>query len=187
MNEPVQDLKTLFSDKHHALYINGEIDSQLLMDTLKKMGDWDFDKHPHMELHIKSVGGGCESAFAIYDLLRHTAEVRKFKIHTYGWGEVMSAAVEIFCAGDDRYLNRAGIVMMHKATMDVCDAIQGSMEAWTAHLERMQNRGVDILMNAMKNGKHPPTRKKLERLMDQGDVVLTAPEALEWGLVTELI
>jgi ATP-dependent Clp protease protease subunit len=67
-----------------------------------------------IELFVNSWGGDVGSSFAVYNLLRASG----LPITSYNLGEVSSAAIAIFLAGDERFASKFSVFKFHPMTWD---------------------------------------------------------------------
>ncbi len=130
---------------------------------------------------IASGGGDPSAGFSAYNYLRGLQDV---EISTFNVGNVDSAAVLLFCAGQNRYSVPGARFVIHgnsltiagNATMDAA-SLQGNLEI----LKNLNQMVVQVLDST--TGKERKT--DIENAV-KGQIVLTAEEAVKWGLVKEI-
>ena len=120
--------------------------------------------------------------FAIYDTMRMIRQ--ECEIHTFGLGKVMSAGVLLLAAGTKgkRKIGKNCRVMLHSCNAgNVGDIhnLQNEMEA----ISDLQDKFIAALV-----AETSLTKKQLKKLLDRKvNVYLTAQEAIEYGIVDEII
>ena len=72
------------------------------------------DPSKPVEIHIASYGGDPYMALGLYDKIQELP----CKVEFYGRGAIMSAAVIIMCACDERFLAENATVMLHEGSSD---------------------------------------------------------------------
>ena len=140
-------------------------------------------KGKDLTIYIASPGGYTTPAMAVYDLIRsHTGWVT-----TVATGDCYSAAAEyLLQAGDHRMMTNHTLIMLHEGTVDKSEGSWASTEAWLK-IERMQrDRGYQFMIEVIRKAK-PKTSMAQMKKMFQSDWILNADEALEWGLIDEIL
>ncbi len=128
---------------------------------------------------INSQGGDehCGRAIAgILLRLRHLG----VKVITTGIGDVQSAAVIIFAAGEERQLSRLASVMVHESEMDVTGN-SSKIKKTAKQMEADEKFWCDHL------GAMTGTDPKIWLKLHNEETYLTPEEALKLNLATELI
>ena len=139
-------------------------------------------KYDPITFYISTYGGSADEMFGLYDMM---SQVKKdCAIETIGMGKVMSAGTLLLAAGTKghRKIGKSCRVMLHQ----VSAAAIGPLFNMTAELEaiqKMQDMYVDIMVSCTSLSK----RKLKSLLNERVNVYLTAKEALEYGLVDEII
>jgi ATP-dependent Clp protease, protease subunit len=139
-------------------------------------------KYDPITFYISTYGGSADEMFGLYDMM---SQVKKdCVIETIGMGKVMSAGTLLLAAGTKghRKIGKSCRVMLHQ----VSAAAIGPLFNMTAELEaiqKMQDMYVDIMVSCTSLSK----RKLKSLLNERVNVYLTAKEALEYGLVDEII
>lgn len=161
-----------------SIIISGEIDqslaervvSQLLI--LQEMGE------EPIKLYINSQGGHVESADTIHDMIRFI----KPEVKIIGTGWVASAGITIFLAAEkhNRYALANTRFMIHQPL----GGVQGQatdIEIEAKEILRMLDRINKLISDA--------TEQPLEKVIKDTDrnFWLTAPEALDYGIVGKII
>lgn len=132
-----------------------------------------------LALYINSQGGDEHCGRAIAGLISMARKSGK-KIDTVGIGDVQSAAVIVFAAGERRFLSKLAHVMVHESSAEV-DGNSSAIKAYAKQMERDEQFWCDTL--AMQTGTDAKTWMKLH----EDETYLTPDEALKLNLATELI
>lgn len=128
-----------------------------------------------MRLFITSEGGDIPEAFALIDIMRGS----KFTMSTVGLGEVCSAGLMIFMAGDkgSRILTPNSFVMSHQYSLN-----SGGKE----HELLASRKATDIMSRMIINHYMKCTgmteKKVRDILLPPEDVFLTPKEAVKYGI-----
>jgi len=130
---------------------------------------------------LDNSGGRASVAFALYDMIRGTAETLRLPVLTMATGVCASAAAQIVLqAGDRRVATRRSLIMVHelaKATFMTVDKASDLKD---------QQIGIDYMVKVMyeimakKSGK---TVEEIHEFVDRHERWLSADEALEFGLI----
>ena len=134
------------------------------------------------EMIISTNGGDAREMAAIYDMMRH---IRKdCDIETLGLGKVMSAGVPLLAAGTTgkRRIGKYCRVMLHNVSAGTIGALT-QMQNEMKEVEKIQKQYIEILA-----AETLMTEKQIKRLINKNvNVYLSAEEALEMGIVDEII
>jgi ATP-dependent protease ClpP protease subunit len=130
-------------------------------------------------LVISSGGGDPSAAFAAYNYLRNLP----VELTTFNVGNVDSAAVMLYCAGQHRYSLPATRFLIHgnslvfgaNSTMDAA-ALQGNLEL----LKSLNQMLVHVVVSTTNK-----TQTEVEAAV-RGQAILSPDEAVRWGLVQEI-
>lgn len=157
--------------------ISGEIDSI----KVKKFANFvvDLDMQEPLYILINSEGGdeGCGRALA--GMIRNLRD-KGMVVNTTGFGDVQSAAVIVFAAGEKRLLSRYATVMVHEST----DAIEGNaskIKKTSKQMESDEKFWCDIMQELT------GTDSKIWMKLHEDETYLRPEEALKLNLATELI
>ena len=147
-------------------------------ENLKK-GEKPYDP---IKFYISTYGGSADEMFAIYDMMNIVK--KECVIETIGMGKVMSAGTLLLAAGTKghRKIGANCRVMLHQ----VSAAAMGPLFNMTTELEaiqKMQDQYIDIMVSCTSLSK----RKLKSLLNERVNIYLTAQEALEYGLVDEIV
>ena len=69
----------------------------------------DTDKESDIRVYINSPGGDVESGYALYEMLKLLTR----RVCTYAVNEVMSSAITVYLAGEERYATNYSNFMIH--------------------------------------------------------------------------
>ena len=140
-------------------------------------------KRKDIVVYIASPGGYTTPAMAIYDLFRAYPGY----VTTVAVGDCFSAAAEFLLqAGDHRMATVHTLIMLHEGTVDKQEGPWPSVEAWMK-LEKLQReKGYQFVLEILQKKKPIMTMARLKKML-QSDWILTAEEALEWGLIDEIL
>lgn len=129
-------------------------------------------------LQISSSGGSSDHGLLAYNYLKQLS----LKITTIGMGNVDSAAVMLFCAGNQRLAMPSCRFVLHEALATINGQFGSLKLAEMARLiERITDDYVDVVSKVTGQKK-----QKVSRLVKDGGV-LSSAEAKTKGLVTEVI
>ena|SRR5271166_1751985 len=137
-------------------------------------------KPEFVKIFINSCGGGVNNSFAIIDVMNSVS----FPVHTYGIGEVYSAALFIFMSGaqGNRFLLPNTSILSHQWS--------GSNEGKKHEIEATEKENKLISKRILKHYEKC-TGLSLEEinknLLPTSDVYLTAKEAINFGLADKII
>ncbi len=79
---------------------------------------------------LSSGGGYAESGFMIHNYLKGLHQRHGLQVVTHNVGSVQSAAVDVYCAGNQRITSPYSFFMVHDASLDLD---QGSYDVKTVH------------------------------------------------------
>jgi len=149
----------------------GEKPARELIAAIDALGELD---EIHVELNCP--GGDVASGVRIYNYLKN----HRAKVHTKVTGMAASIAVTIMMAGDTRTMGVGTTVMTHRASSLMVGFYNAKeMQETAANLTKFDDAIVDVFVGV--TGK---TAEEINGLLDQGDTVMGADEALAWGIAT---
>jgi len=165
--------------KERIVFLGQEVDDQianLLVAEILYLEGQDPDRDIH--LYINSPGGPAYSGMAIYDVMQHV----KCEVATLCIGMAMSAAAMILCGGalGKRMALPSSKIMIHQGSAGTRGAPR-DMEIQLREVLANTQRMAEIL--AHHSGR---ALEQVERDIDR-DYYLTANEALEYGLIDEVL
>lgn len=154
-----------------------EITPKQLLDDIETMGDIDT-----LKVHIFSDGGDVFAGNAIYSILKQ----QPAEVHVYIEGIAASIATVIAMAGDQIYISRSAMMMVHNAMFGLFGYYNaGDMQAMIADLEKIS----EPIIAAYQSGTGM-TREEVISMMNGKEGAgtwYTAEEAIEAGLADEYI
>lgn len=131
---------------------------------------------------LNCEGGDVTQGLAIYDRIKASP----CHVTITVLGECSSMTTVILQAGDRRRIYKNSVMMYHDGTAEYPKGHKNAIKAWQ-RVNDIQDRECNrILYERMKEADPKLTLKKLESSQTH-DVVLTAHEALQKGLVDEII
>lgn len=163
-------------EQRGILTMFGPIDNQLTADIINKLMflEAKLPRNSDVRLLINSPGGLVESSWALVDLI----ESIPLTIQTIALGEICSAAVDVFIAGDLRIMSQNTKAMIH----DFSYGREGSYSellAWRKYEEMEHIKGVE---HYIKHSKYK-NRKDVEKYLIQShDNWMTPKEMKRHGL-----
>ena len=128
-----------------------------------------------LNVHVDSYGGAVSAGWAIYNVLKDWPG----QVNTYADGFVASAAVYPFLAGKNRYANPMSAFFLHQA-WTIADGNADELRKAADDIEKFNAIGLEAFAAAGMD-----KDKILE--LEKDETWLTASEALELGLATEII
>lgn len=129
-----------------------------------------------IHLHIHSDGGHLDAGLAIVDTIRRCP----VRVHTHIDGIAASAATLISVVGDHRTIGKHGLMLIHQLS----GGVGGKFEEMKDELENAQ-RMMEIMLEIYQ--KHTKLSKTRLKTLLKRDLVLRAKEALEYGMVDEVV
>ena len=172
----------VFSEELTTIYIFGQLHKKLLMHFLKY---WDClvalvkkDGNREATIIINSEGGGSSSGLAMYDRIRSSG----IFVRTVGLGNICSAAIPVFLAGNVRHLHENVLIGFHLTQPCVCEHCDRS----DIERELRDCRQIDSLHRRIILANSNLTLSKLRRF-EKDQVSITAEEAVKYNLAHEII
>jgi ATP-dependent Clp protease protease subunit len=165
--------------KERIIFLGQEIDDQvanLIVSEILYLEAQDPDKD--INLYINSPGGLAYGGMAIYDVMQHV----KPEVSTICVGMGMSAAAMVLCGGatGKRLALPSAKIMIHQGSAGARGAPR-DMEIHLREVMSITNRMVQII--AFHSGR--PV-EQVEKDIDR-DYFMTAREAMEYGLIDDII
>lgn len=171
----------------HAIYyptrtvqIIGEIDDTMFERTVSNLHV--LDQTTGTVTVVMSSEGGCVyNGFGIYDAIK--AMKNYVRIITYG--EVSSMATVIMQAGDDRLMTPNSFLMLHEGETSLSGK-RKDIKQWKRIQDILDVRCYEIYHTKVKERKRISMAKLVEKI-EGSDWILTAEEALKWGLADQIV
>lgn len=158
---------------NHIHFLVGEITENSIEEAMRWILYENLDDtEKTLSLYINSRGGSLPDALALIDMMR----LSKHDVHTYGFGNVMSAAFLIFASGalGGRLIAKNASIMCHQFS-DNLDSKYHDIKAQLKETENCNDRMMNVLVEA--TGLTPNEVKK--KLIPPSDVYLTAEELVQ--------
>ena len=166
--------------KERIIFLGTPIDdgvANLIMAQLLHLEGEDAEKD--INLYINSPGGSTTSLMAIYD----TMDFVKPNIATYCMGQAASAAAVLLAAGEPgkRFALPHSRIMIHQPHISGLEGQATDIEIHAREIIRIKTEINELLAGH--------TNKKVEDIKSdtERDFWMTAAEALEYGLVDEVL
>lgn len=168
--------------KDRKIYISDEIgnyDASCFCATI----DWLVTKSADpIHVHITSQGGAVLPMFGMYDALK-LAQKAGVKITTVVFGYAASAAAVLLQAGDRRLATQHSRILLHEVSQ-VYFGQERASDAEESAQEMIKINNILLQMVADRCGR---SFEELKTLTHKRDAWFDAEEALEFGLIDEII
>lgn len=135
-----------------------------------------------IEIILNNGGGEVDQGFAIYDAIKRLEQ--HVTITVCGAAYSMSAA--ILQAGDTRRMHRHSSLMIHDGTADTPGHNRKSRKNWT-EFNKLQDQWYEQVLYEKLIQKNPQFSKLQLTNWLAADTIFTADQALELGLVDEIV
>lgn len=160
-----------------SIHLTGVLTDENTLEVINALQVLSETSDDDIHLYINSDGGNTWDAFAICDIMR-TIDC---KVNTYALGRACSAGALILAAGTGtRYSYKNTRIMIHQANWDFSGKAS-EVEVFRAEFIEMQRICNRLLAESCHRGE-----KEIEELI-QGDKWMSASEALELGLIDEIL
>lgn len=167
----------LLSDR--IVFLGAPIDDTVANDVMAQFLYLEYDNPDRdISLFINSPGGSVTAMMAIYDTMRYvTADVQ-----TVCLGQAASAAALLLAAGTPgkRLALPHARVVIHEPAMEASQGAAADLEVQANEILRMHRVMVELL------ARHSGRSADQVRIDIERDTVLTAEDAIAYGLVDEL-
>lgn len=131
-----------------------------------------------IELYLSTYGGGCYEGLALYDII----EASQTPIEVVCTGKIMSMGIIVALGAKVRKGYRNTTFMIHQVSGISLGTLR-DMEETVAEVSRIN----DMLFKVIKS-KTKITEERLNQVIQQKqDWIITAEEALELGIITEIL
>ena len=131
-----------------------------------------------IELYLSTYGGGCYEGLALYDVI----EASQTPIEVVCTGKIMSMGIIVALGAKVRKGYRNTTFMIHQVSGISLGTLR-DMEETVAEVSRIN----DMLFKVIKS-KTKITEERLNQVIQQKqDWIITADEALELGIITEIL
>lgn len=172
---------------HYGEIYNTEVpEFSKAFDTIKWLIETDEFDSENLTIRIESSpGGSAEASLAIYDTIRKFADETKLHITTEVYGGAYSSACMILLqAGDHRVASKNSIFLLHEIRRFTFlrEDTKSDIEDTKKHMEMITDKVYGII--ATKCGK---SVEEVDKVINRKEITMDAEEALEWGLIDEII
>lgn len=163
------------------IFINDEISKSTLASASQKLLTYHFDPNftDDIQIIINSPGGYLDACWAFVDTMNFV----KNKIKTIALGEICSAAVLIFVAGDERIVSPHSVAMIHQASTHSAGNY-GDLVADRKIQDVVQNQLIEHLVE---NSKYKTEKEVRQHLLLPNDNWLTPAEMKKHGLCDKVL
>lgn len=165
--------------RRRRVHLRDMIDEASIQDLIKGLLLLDDQSKQPIEIYLSSEGGDCYEMFAAYDIIRglesHVTMVLS--------GKIMSAAVVITCAGDDRKAYPNTKFMVHELAYEIDDAKIVDHEAALKHSVEL----MDTYYKCIAERTNKSAKQWKQYVKGNPDRYLTAEEALKCGIIDKII
>ena len=173
-------LKNIFGDNlDNKVLLDFKKYLEILEKLIKKAGKSKTNRS--IKLYLCTGGGDCSVGLAIYDLLRSRSRFKSLQIETVALGEVASAGVIIFLAGDKRLIHENALLLSHLTDQNMDDCSRQEKDNIMNQMRIMDGIYRKIILKRSKLNSQ--TLARLEKL----EKYITAKEAVKYGLAHEII
>jgi ATP-dependent protease ClpP protease subunit len=172
---------------HYGEIYNTEVpEFSKAFDVIRWLMETDEFDSENLTIRIESSpGGSAEASLAIYDSIRKFADETGLSIRTEVYGGAYSSACMILLqAGDHRIASKNSIFLLHEIRKFTFmrEDTKSDIEDTKKHMEMITDKIYSII--ATKCGK---SVEEVDKVIDRKEVHMDAEEALEWGLIDEII
>lgn len=126
---------------------------------------------------MSSGGGDPNAALSAYNFLRGMPA----KVITHNYGVCDSAAIIIFCAGENRLSCSHAKFLIHESRATIQDANANKLDEAIQQLRQIEDLQAEVISNNCDKNK-----TEIHDFMGGASAVLDASVAKSWGLVTAL-
>jgi len=179
----------LLNTDKRLFYISNDIDNEtmgkmcfnllylLQEDDNKEAREKDFKRKP-IKIYINSYGGSVDDMWSLIDIILNA----KSPIYTYCTGYAMSAAFQIFLAGEKRFVSKHAKLLYHQMS---CWR-RGKYQDLVEDREEMDLYQREIETYVTERTKI--TKKKLDDIRERKkDFFINPQNALKWGIIDEIL
>jgi ATP-dependent Clp protease protease subunit len=167
-------------DVERSIYLTGELDEDIAEQVIDDLFKLDSVSTEPIYLLISTSGGCTYSMFAIHDVMR----TLRSNVYTVAVGKAMSSGALLLAAGRKRFAYENSYIMLHEIQgLELGSMGVAELKAEALHTDHINRRMIELLAKytGQENGK---IEKDLDR---QSCLYLTAKEALNYGLVDEIV
>lgn len=157
--------------------IYGDIGGWYYENTIESLSEQikNMDDINEINVYINSYGGELAEGLAIYNALKQ----HKATVNTYVMGFACSSASLIFMSGDNRYISKSSMIMIHNAISSCCGNSE-DMRSMAETLDKMNNAICNVYLDNVNI-----SDEEIHNLLDN-ESFLGYEDAIEYGFATEL-
>ena len=135
-----------------------------------------------IKFYISTYGGSADEMFGIYDMM--CSVKKECIIETVGLGKVMSAGTLLLAAGTKghRKIGKNCRVMLHQVSSAAIGPLF-NMNTEIEAIQKLQDQYIEVMVENTSLSK----RKLKSLLNERVNIYLTAQEALDYGIVDEIL
>lgn len=174
--------------KDRIVFMQGEVEENMANHLVAQLLLLDSQNHNPIHMYVNSPGGQVTHGLAIYD----TMQLIKSPVHTIVVGHAASMGSLLAQAGDKRFITANAEHMVHR----VSSGTQGT--SGSVHVQELEFEDARRRLEHSKKinekltriyEKHNTAGKTYDEIFEtlKFDTWLSPEEALEWGLVDEII
>jgi ATP-dependent Clp protease protease subunit len=164
--------------KSRSILLSGEVNKELAEKVIKQLLFLENASDEPIKIFIDSPGGDVDAGYAIFDMIRFV----KPEVHTIGMGLVASAGALILLAAPKE--RRHGLPNSHYLIHQPLSGIRGVATEIEIHAKELEKLRVKI--NELISEETGQKKSKVEKDTDR-DFWMSAPEALEYGLIGKVV
>lgn len=165
-----------------TLDLSGPVDQEMAKDAIRGLHLLQASRSAEpIEIMLNTDGGDTSQGFAIYDKIREMEGSVTITVY----GECSSMGAWILQAADKRVMTKHSYLMIHAGEAELAGT-SDVIKNWKEYYDREHTLCEDILLEKIRE-KHPDfPRQKLQKML-KTDTILTPNQALELGLIDEII
>lgn len=174
--------------KDRIVFLQGQVEEQMANHMVAQLLLLDSQNHNPIQVYVNSPGGSVVHGLAIYD----TMKLIKSPVHTLVIGQAASMGSLLAQSGTKRYMTSNARHMIHRVSSGT-SGTSGSIHVQELELEdakrsleeakKLNEKLTQIYVDHNTKGK---TYNELYEIMKH-DTYLSAQEALDFGLVDEIV
>lgn len=161
----------IFGDIEEPFWGYGENNIEALSQKIDAM-----DNPSEINIYINSYGGELAEGLAIYNALKK----KKCIINTYNLGFACSSASIVFMSGDNRYMSKSSVLMIHNVSQFACGNSKDFRKI-ADDLEILNETVRNVYIENCKN----ISEKEVIEMMDN-ETFISCDSSLEYGFATDL-
>ena len=158
------------------------VDGLMAERSIKNLSILDAMSEEPITIIMNNIGGDEYHGMAIYDAIESCRSHVIIKV----FGHAMSMGAAILQAADTRIMAKNSRLMIHYGTMGISDVHTKIFEKWAEETKKLNIEYENVLLKKI-HEKHPDfPRRRLQKMLDY-DTILTAQEAINFGLADSIL